>query len=76
MLDSPALYARGPYRVVANAPQAPGRLYAVVDTAGAWLHEEVSLDAARVWIDRRIAELDEPRDGPSASVSPHRIVSR
>lgn len=76
MLDSPDLYARGPYRVVANAPDAPVRLHVIVDTAGAWLHDEVSLDAARAWVDRRIAERDEPRDALAPPPSRRRIVLR
>ncbi|GAB1596662.1 hypothetical protein [Lysobacter claricitrinus] len=69
MHTSPALYARGPYRVLVNAPGEPERLYVVVDTAGAWLHEEVTLDAACDWVDRRIAEreIDVPSLRPRRS---------
>ena len=63
MHASPALYARGPYRVIANAPSAPGRLYAVIDTAGAWLYDEPSFDAARDWVDRRAAGHEAPARG-------------
>jgi len=46
MLSSPVLYARGPYRVIANDPDAYGRLY--VDTAGAWEREEASFETVRL----------------------------
>lgn len=60
MHASPALYARGPYRVVTNAIEPPHDLYVVVDTAGAWLREEATFEAAREWVDRRVAALDTP----------------
>lgn len=47
------LYARGPYRVV-ELDDRP-RPFIVVDTAGAWLHEDPSLEGARTWVDQRIA---------------------
>ena len=65
MHASPALYARGPYRVVANNHVETDRPYVVLDTAGAWLHEAVTLDAACDWVDRRIAER---------GVAPHALV--
>lgn len=55
MHDDTHLYARGPYRVV-QVDDRP-RPFVVVDTAGTWLHEDVALEAARGWVDRRI-ELD------------------
>jgi hypothetical protein len=58
MLASPALYARGPYRVVAHAADEPGRRFLVIDTAGTWLREEESLPVACDWVDARIAALD------------------
>ena len=65
MLSSPVLYARGPYRVIANEPDADGRLYVVVDTAGAWLREEASFETARAWVDHRSTERDAPRRRPA-----------
>ncbi|AXK72983.1 hypothetical protein DWG18_12300 [Lysobacter sp. TY2-98] len=58
MHASTALYVRGPYRVVANAQVDTDRPYVVLDTAGAWLHESVTLDDARDWVDRRISERE------------------
>lgn len=63
MHTDPVLYARGPYRVVTNTPAAPERLYVVTDGAGAWLRDEISFEAARDWVDRRIAEHE--ADGPA-----------
>ncbi len=54
MNDVP-LYARGPYRVVDLRDDDRPRPYVVVDTAGAWLHENASFDGAREWVDRRDA---------------------
>ncbi|HEY4581264.1 MAG TPA: hypothetical protein VIG88_00110 [Lysobacter sp.] len=71
MLSSPVLYARGPYRVIANDPDAPGRMYVVVDTAGAWLREEPGFDAARAWVDHRSLEhggVTMPASGSSRRV--------
>lgn len=54
MHDVPVhLYARGPYRVVDLRDDDRPRPYVVVDTAGAWLHEDASFDGARDWVDRR-----------------------
>lgn len=58
MHASPALYVRGPYRVVAHTQVDTDRPYVVLDTAGAWLHEAVTLEAACDWVDRRMTERD------------------
>ncbi|MGY3266660.1 MULTISPECIES: hypothetical protein [unclassified Lysobacter] len=60
MHTPPVLYARGPYRVIANVQGADDRSYVVVDTAGTWLHEDIALEAACDWVDLRMAELDQP----------------
>ena len=52
MHDIP-LYSRGPYRVIDLREDDRPRPWIVVDTAGTWLHEDVTFDAARDWIDRR-----------------------
>ena len=54
MHDVP-LYARGPYRVVDLRGDDRPRPYVVIDTAGAWLHEDASFAGARDWVDRRDA---------------------
>jgi hypothetical protein len=51
-----SLYSRGPYRVIDLRDDERPRPWVVVDTAGAWLHEAASFDAARDWIDRREAQ--------------------
>lgn len=65
MLSSPVLYARGPYCVIANDPDADGRLYVVVDTAGAWLREEPSFETARAWVDHRSLDPGAPGRRPA-----------
>jgi hypothetical protein len=53
---APSLFTRGPYRVVASGHSGDDdRGYVVLDTAGTPLREEPGLDAARSWIERRIA---------------------
>lgn len=54
MYDVP-LYARGPYQVVDLRDDDRARPFVVVDTVGAWLHEDASFDGAREWVDRRDA---------------------
>ena len=58
MHASPALYTRGPYRVVAEATGEPERRYLVIDIAGITLREEEDFCAACEWVDRRMAGLD------------------
>lgn len=59
MSDGP-LYTRGDCRVVHLREQDRARPWIVVDTAGAWLHEDASFDAARDWVDRREAQRSAP----------------
>lgn len=55
---SPALYVRGPYRVVEAPPPVCLHPYLVVDEAGLRLHESESLDLARAWVDQHIAGIE------------------
>lgn len=55
MLDVP-LYSRGPYRVVDLRDDDRLRPWVVIDTAGAWLHEDTMFESARDWVDRREAQ--------------------
>lgn len=63
--ESPPLYSRGPYRVVqcrAGDEDRPGALprFAIVTASGERLHETVSFDAARIWLDLRIEQEQTP----------------
>ena len=55
MHASPALYTRGPYRVVADASGESDRRYLVIDIAGIQLREEEDFVAACEWVDVRMA---------------------
>ncbi|TZF91494.1 hypothetical protein [Cognatilysobacter lacus] len=58
MLANPALYSRGPYRVVAHsAANGPAR-YVVLDSVDAWLRDDASFAAACAWVDRQVAEVE------------------
>jgi hypothetical protein len=67
MHASPALYAKGPYRVVAHVADAPDRRFLVIDTAGTWLREDASFTAACEWVDLRVAALDAARPARAPS---------
>ena len=58
MHANPALYARGPYRVVAHADDVMDRRFLVIDTAGTRLREDVSFAHACDWVDERVAGLE------------------
>jgi hypothetical protein len=58
MHANPALYAKGPYRVVAHVDDEPDRRFLVIDTAGTWLREEASFASACEWVDLRVAGLE------------------
>jgi hypothetical protein len=51
-----SLYSRGPYRVLDLREDDRPRPWVVVDAAGSWLHEDISFEAARDWVDRREAQ--------------------
>ena len=58
MHANPALYAKGPYRVVAHTGNTPDGCFLVIDTAGTWLREEASFANACEWVDLRVASLE------------------
>lgn len=68
-MSATALYSRGACRILDLREQERPRPWLVVDTAGAWLHDDVSFEAARDWADRR--EMP-----GSASPAPVRPMSR
>lgn len=72
MHTSPALYIRGPYRVVAGSPDQPEPRFVVLDTAGTWLREDCSFPAACGWVDARIAEIEAAGPAPTA-LTPRRL---
>lgn len=55
---SPALYVRGPYRVVEAPPPVCLHPYLVVDEAGLRLHEAESLPLACAWVDEHVAGIE------------------
>jgi hypothetical protein len=58
MHANPALYAKGPYRVVADIGDEADRRFLVIDTAGTRLREEASFAGACGWVDRRVDEIE------------------
>ena len=61
MHSSPALYVRGPYRVVAAPPPPSDLPFRILDDAGLALRDEPTLESALAWIDVRLAALDAER---------------
>jgi hypothetical protein len=53
---------RGCYRIVSLDDEARARPYVVIDAAGAWVHEDAALPAARAWVDRQA--LDDTETPP------------
>lgn len=70
------LFTKGHYQVVALTPEyEPERVfaYAVLNSAGAKLRHELTLDDAKAWVEALIEKDRLPNSTPLVSIRPNRV---